>query len=302
MKKLVFLLSVASLFSAENVAKSQVIANTITGAEGAQITDIHKRIREFVDKYKAEHEPQKFTAVAGVVFGRFKDTSSKALPLNGHNRMGVLALGYQFTPKISSSISFIKGITNEKSESETLKAKSTDKTVALSFDYRLLEWLTLSLSYQEKHGKTITTVLKQKNVDATSKNIFRTPGFSVKMIFPVNKNIFFGPDVGINRSCIYNKAYIDNAGVQQAKRTLHLDQMVANTKLGYVVNHNVIPYASVGYSRTLSYGDPLKSKNSFRVGAGAILLGGMVTLDWTASRANQSVTSNNVSLNLAVKF
>jgi hypothetical protein len=302
MKKLVFLLSVASLFSAENVAKSGVITNTITGAEGAQITDIHKRIREFVDKYKAEHEPQKFTAVAGVVFGRFKDSSSRALPLNGHNKMGFLALGYQFTPEISSSISFIKGITNQKSQNETLKAKSTDKTVALSCDYKLLEWLTLSLSYQEKHGKTITTVVNKRNVDSTSKNIFRTPGFLVKMTLPVNKNLFFGPDIGINRSCIYNKAYVDNDGIQQAKRTLHLDQAVANTKLGYIVNQNMIPYASVGYSRTLSYGNSIKSKNSFRVGAGAILLGGMITLDWSASRANQSVTSNNVSLNLAVKF
>lgn len=69
--------------------------------------------------------------------------------------MGVLAFGYQFTPEFSSSIAFIKGITNEKSQDETLKAKSTDKTVVLSFDYKLLEWLTLDLSYQEKHGKTL---------------------------------------------------------------------------------------------------------------------------------------------------
>lgn len=77
-----------------------------------------------------------------------------------------------------------------------------------------------------KTWKNITTVVNKTNVDSTSKNIFRTPGFLVKMTLPVNKNIFFGPDIGINRSCIFNKAYVDNDGVQLAKKPCTLIRLL----------------------------------------------------------------------------
>ena len=263
--------------------------------------DQQRRLRDFVEKYKAEHQPKKFTVVAGAVLGSFTDKSSTT-PLKGRSKAGVFSLGYQFSPEFSTSAVFVRNRTTEKTADESLRIKSLDDTISASVDYNVLQWLKLDFSFSSKQGRTTTSESGQPNADSVSKNVYRTPSLYLKMTFPINPQFFVAPDIGFSRTYMHDKSYIDNAGVFQPKKDLKLDQAAANTKVGYVVTPNIIPYASLGYSRSLYYPAHLKSRNSFRAGAGAILFGGILNLDWTASKANQSVRSNSFSANLAGKF
>ena len=197
---------------------------------------------------------------------------------------------------------FVRSRTTQKTANEVLRIKSVDDTMTASFDYKVLQWLKVDFTFSSKQGKTTTTESGQPNAYSVSKNVYRTPSLYLKMTFPVNAQFFVAPDVGFSRTYMHNKAYTDNAGVFQPKKDLKLDQAAANTKVGYVVTPNIISYASLGYSRSLYYTAHLKSRNSFRAGVGAILFGGILNLDWTASKANQSVRSNSFSANLAGKF
>ncbi len=82
-----------------------------------------------------------------------------------------------------------------------------------------------------------------------------------------------------------------------------MDQLAAQTKLGFIYSRNILPYAHGGYTRVLNYGrPPLRSKNSWSGGFGALIAGGIVNVDWTASRAYNSILSQTVMLgvNLAL--
>jgi hypothetical protein len=278
-------------------------SSSVWASDAAKLPSFDKqqRLRAFVEKYKEDHQQKKFTAAAAFIRGSFTDKSSVTL-LKGHNKAGVIAFGYQFTPKFSANAVFVKSRTTERTSDEKLKVISHDDTILASYDYSILEWLKLDFSFSSKQGKSITTDAGKANVDSVSKNVYRTPSLYLKMTFPTNQQFFIAPDVGISRTFMHNRAYVDNSGDSIAKRDMHLDQVAANSKFGYVINSNVIPYVSTGYSRTLHYSDHLKSRNSFRAGAGAILFGGLLNIDWTASKANQSVRANTLSVNLAVKF
>lgn len=278
----------------------------ITNLQSAEIAtaplDKQKQLRDFIDQYKAENQPKKFFIMTGVTRGTSKDKTQPTQHLKAHTTTGILSFGYQFLPNFCANLGFTKSMSTSKTETRKLDVKSTDHTIVTSFAYQILKWLTLDLSFQSKNGRTTTYIPNEPIKDSISKNTHRTPGFSLRMTFPLNKKLFVSPDVGFSRTCMHNKAYVDNAGVNKPKRTLRLDQASTNAKLGFIYNPMVIPYVSVGYSKTLKYSDHLKSKNSFRGGAGAILFGGIVNLDWNASKANGTTIANNFSLNLSAKF
>ena len=282
---------------------SSLIAQDASAPADAKtpVFDNHKQVVEMIRKQKKYAAKHKFTTSAGASFTTFQDKSS-VTPLKGKTKSGFISLGYQFTPKVSANVAVIRSKTSEADKDGALVAKSTDDTLATSIDYKLLSWLTVSGSFKQKNGTIAITMPQETNQYARSKNVYRTPGLALKMMFPVSKQVFVLPDVGFSRTYMYNKAYTDNANIAQPKKTLIMDQASIGTKVGYMHNPMIIPYVSLGYSKATRYNAPLKSKSSYRVGAGIIGMGGIVVFDWTRSRAFKSITSNTFTLNLTAKF
>lgn len=288
-KSFLLFLLISSLIASENAA--------INRAKDPKINN-HKRLSNMAKGYTNKH---RFNTGSGVVLSRFKDKSSNT-PIKGQSKAGYVLFGYQFTTKIATKFILLKNRTTSKTKTGSLTAKSIDHTISAGIDYNILQWLTLDLSLQSKKGTITTTIPTQTNVNSKSKNIHRTPSISLKMVFKASPRIFFTPSVGFSRAYMHNKSYVDNASTIQPKKKLTLDQLMISTKAAFLYNPIVIPYASLGYFRVLKYASRLRSRNSYNVGAGILLFGGLAIVDWTASKTYKSITSNIFSMNLNIKF
>lgn len=255
-----------------------------------------KRQRELQE----EMEKRKFSIALGGNRNTFKNRL--AVDLKGHSFTKFVAFGYKIDPKFSTSLVFMDSKQFSKSQDEQLKCKSTDDIVSAAVSYKALEWLSLDFSLAYKKGRNITITPSKPNVVSVSHNAYVTPKFAVKMMFPLANRVMAMPDVSIARTYMYNKAYTDNLGEVQPRKTLIMDQASLNAKVGYVISPYVIPYISAGYTRATKYNAPLKSKNSFSGGAGAMLVGGIINLDWTASKTFKTTTTHSFNLILSAKF
>ncbi len=290
---LIFSLLASSLIAQE--------ATTIAAAVNVPVFDNHKQVAEMIKKKTKQADKHKFTTSVGANFTTFQDRTS-VTPLKGKTKSGFVSVGYQFTPKVSANVVLMRSKMKVADKDAALTEKSTDDTIATSIDYKLLRWLTVNASFRQKNGTISTIMPNEVNQYTKSKNVYRTPGLALKMVFPVSKQVFILPDVGFSRTYMYNKAYTDNEDTPQPKKTLIMDQASIGTKVGYMYNPMVIPYVSLGCSRVIRYNAPLKSRNSYHGGAGIIGMGGVVVVDWTRSKAFKSITSNTFTLNLTAKF
>lgn len=266
--------------------------------------DEHTRIRSLVSDFFKEQQwkkSQKFTASVGAVKGAYKDKSS-AMHMKGRNRSAYISFLYQFLPDFSFGLTPIRSFSRSKTDAMALKTKSSDKALASSLDYKVLYWLTINLSYTRKWGKNTTSIDNTSNPDSISKNLYDIPGLTVKFSLPVTSSFFVLPDIGLSRTNINNKAFIDNYQNNQRKQILVMDQLSINSKACMLINADVIPYVGLGYTKITKYKLHVKSKNSFKGNVGILLFGGTANLDWTVSKTNNSIIANNCTVNLSTKF
>ncbi len=261
---------------------------------------IKSLIADFFKEYQWQHS-KKFTASTGLIKGSYKDKSS-ITHMKGHSTSGYLSLSYQFRPNFLFSLTPVKGSSTSKTDASSLRTKSSDKALSTSLDYKALQWLTVNFSFTQKQGKTTTFIDDAPNPTSIAKNIYRIGGISLKFSIPAGSTVFLAPDIGFSCTNITNRAYVDNYNNSNEKKTLALDQLSLNFKACFLLSADVIPYASVGYSKITKYNAHIKSKNSFKGGGGILLFNGVANIDWTVSKANQSITSNSYTLNLSHRF
>ena len=261
---------------------------------------IKSLIADFFKEYQWQ-QSKKFTASTGLIKGTYKDKSSTT-HMKGRNTSGYLSLSYQFRPNFSFSLTPVKSSSTSKTDASSLRTKSNDKALSTSLDYKALQWLTVNFAFTQKRGKTTTFIDDTPNPSSTAKNIYRILGTSLKLSIPAGSTVFLAPDIGFSCTHINNRAYVDNYNNSTEKKILQLDQFSLNFKACFLLSADVIPYASVGYSKITKYNAHIKSKNSFKGGGGILLFNGIANIDWTVSKANQSITSNSYTLNLSHRF
>lgn len=299
-KKSIIFSCASVLFSINAAAANR--DNTIVNSP--KTPDEQIRIRSLVSEFFKEQQwkkSQKFTASVGAVKGVYKDKSS-AMHMKGRNRSAYISFLYQFLPDFSFGFTPIRSFSRSKTDAMALKTKSSDKALASSFDYKILYWLTLNLSYTRKWGTNTTSIDNTSNPDSVSKNVYSIPGITAKFSVPVTSSFFVLPDIGFSRTNIQNKAFVDNYQNKQNKQVLVMDQLSMNSKACMLVNADVIPYVGFGYTKITKYKLHVKSKNSFKGNVGILLFGGTANLDWTVSKTNNSITSNNCTVNFSTKF
>jgi hypothetical protein len=262
-----------------------------------------KRARDLISKQFLKIQKQiqksKITVAFGGSSSAFKNTQSS--PLKGSSFAEFASLGYQITPKISASIAAVQNKTFSRSKYVSFIGKGVDNIFSTSIDYKALKWLTLDFSMSANKGSNTNYNPDSINIKAISENIYLTPKFSLRMTIPLSPKVITMPDIGIVRTYMRNKAYTDNNGIEQPHKNLLLDQVSLNARIGYFFSMYAIPYAIFGYDRITRYKLPLRSKNTYRGGAGLMLMGG-ANFNWTVSKANQTTTINNFSLTFAAKF
>lgn len=299
---------ILSSFIAVVFASDSNISNYETNTNHLLNSEEMQRVREtliqaFLKRQKElqeEMEKRKFSIALGGNRTTFKNKLD--VDLKGHGFTKFIAFGYKIDPKFSTSLIFMESKQSSKSQDEQLKCKATDDIVSGAVNYKVLEWLSLDFSLAYKKGRNTTITPSKPNVVSVSHNAYVTPKFAVKMMFPLASRVMAIPEIGIARTYMYNKAYTDNLGKSQPHKTLIMDQASLNAKVGYVISPYVIPYINAGYTRATKYNAPLKSKNSFSGGAGAMLVGGIINLDWTASKTFKTTTTHSFSLILSAKF
>ena len=210
--------------------------------------------------------------------------------------------GYEFTKKITSEFVLIKSKMSIKSKDQSTRIKSFNDMVSLIIDYKMFQWLTADFSFTSGNGKNKTISDSGSNNLSVSKNTSNNPKLTFKATVPLPKNFMLLPEIGLGRTYTRNKSYVDNDNATQPKKTLKRDEAFVSSKVAYPVSQDVMAYVNCGYSRVLQYGASLKSRNSYKTGAGVILWNGLVNIDWTRSKSNAVVTSNSFSLTGTVKF
>jgi hypothetical protein len=247
-----------------------------------------------------QSEEKKFIIAAGVARNALKIKSSPNL--QGHNIAEYVVFGYEFTKKITSEFVLVKSKMSIKSKDQSTRMKSTNYMASFIVDYKLLQWLIADFSFTTANGKNKTFIESTNNNLSISKNSSNNSKLTLKAIVPLPRNFILLPEIGLSRTYTHNKSYIDNSNVTQPKKTLKRDELFLSTKAAYPISQNFMPYVNAGYSRVLQYGAPLRSRNSYKTGAGVILLEGFINVDWTRSKNNATITSNNFSLTSTVKF
>lgn len=286
-----------------------VLIFNIKASEVSKITplkapDEQTRIKSLVSDFFKEQQwkkLKKLTTAIGAVKGKYKDKSSST-HMKGNNNSHYLSLSYQFLPDFSFGITPVRSFSKAKNETMDLKIKSSDKLLATNFDYKIMQWLTINLSFAQKWGKNTTSSVNATNPESNSKNTCNTPGIIFKFSLPVTNYFFILPDAGFSRTNINNKAFVDNNNNSQKKQILIMDQLSINSKACFLINDIFIPYIGIGYTKVTKYKLHLKSKNSFKFNTGILLFGGIANIDCTISKTNNSVTSSNYSANLSTKF
>lgn len=263
-----------------------------------------KRARDLISKQflkmQKNMQQRKLTIAFGGSSSAFKNTQNT--PIKGHSFAEFAALGYQITTKLSANVAALQNKTFSRSKYVSFIGKGVDNIFSTSIDYKALKWLTLDFSMSANKGRNTNYNSDSINIKAISENIYLTPKLSLKMTIPLSQKVIIMPDIGIARTYMRNKAYTDNTGIEQPHKNLLLDQVSANAKIGYFFSMYAIPYAIFGYDSITRYKLPLRSKNTYRGGAGLMLMGGAINFDWTAAKANQTTTINSFSLTFAAKF
>ncbi len=284
--------------SDQNISNHQIKVDRQKRVQG-----ILKRMQKKENKQKQsdkQPEKDKFTLAAG--FAR-SALSIKSTPnLQGHNVAEYVVFGYEFTKKITAEFMLIKSKISIKSKDQSTRIKSFNDMVSFIVDYKLFKWLAADFSFTTGGGKNKTISDSGSNNLSISKNTSNNPKLTFKATVPLPKNFMLLPEIGLGRAYTCNKSYVDNNDNTQPKKTLKRDELFLSSKVAYPVNQDFMPYVNCGYSRVLQYGASLKSRNSYKTGAGVILLKGLVNIDWTWSKSNASVTSNSFSLTGTVKF
>jgi hypothetical protein len=245
-------------------------------------------------------ETKKFTFAAGVSRSAMKLKSTPNL--EGHSVTEYAVFGYEFTKKISAEFVVVKSKMSIRSKDQSVRLRSFNDMASAIVDYKLFQWLSAEFSFTSGNGKNKIISESSANTLSISKNTSNNPKLALKAIIPLPKKFILLPEIGLGRTYTRNKSYVDNSKATQPKKDLKRDELFLSTKVAYPLGQNLMPYINVGYSRVLQYGASLKSRNSYKTGAGIILYSGLVNIDWTRSKSNAAVTSNSFSLTGTVKF
>lgn len=248
----------------------------------------------------AEVEQDKFTAGLGCSSSKFKTKND--MNLKGSSFAEFILLGYQITPELSVIGTLIQNKISSRSNTVPFKSKGVGNIFTPVINYKLLKWLNIDFSLTKNNEKNKNISHNSPNVISVLHTSYTIPKFSLKMTVPLSQQIITMPDIGVSRSYINTKSYIDNNMVTQPRKKLTMDQLSINAKIAYMVSLYAIPYIIAGYDRVTRYKLPLKSKNTFKGGLGSMLMGGVINFDWTLSKAYKTTTVNTFNLSFFMKF
>lgn len=301
-KKLLLGLSAVSFFNLIN-ASNVDLSNTKTGIDKqTRLKSVLRKLlkKQAIDANQPKPPKEKFSFSLGASRSGLKVKASPDLA--GESVAKYAVFGYEFSKEWSGDVSYINNDSSLKSKDRSIKIKSGGDIFAASLDYKILKWLVCDFTYTTNKGNSKTTNTKATNITALSKNYSGDYKLTLKATIPLPNNLLILPSVGIGRALTHTREFVDNNRTTQPKKTIKRNELFLDTKVAYPINAYFIPYISLGYANVLDVNQPLKSHSTYKGGAGAILLGGAINIDWNMAKINSSTTSNSLSMTGTAKF
>lgn len=301
---IVLYLGAALSFVEQGYASSApLLPSPVTAALGAS-TQLENQVRDAVAEaiQKFMHgRTKKFTASASANYGWYKDdTSFKRV--KGSSKAGFVALAYQVAPNVSLALAGGKSLMSGRSDDGALFNKMNDDLFAISADYKVNPWLTLCAAVSQTYGQFVSIQAGAQNERSVSKYVYTTPTFMARMVIPVYQKLVFVPEVGVSQMYIHNRAYLDNASVNQPTQHKRMDLAFLDVRMGYNGFAMATPYIRAGYGRAVQTSASVKSRNSTKVGAGVAVMNGLVAVEYMNQRVWGQFQDQQIKINVNVRF
>lgn len=260
---------------------------------GHSITDLFK-------DYISALKDKKFMLTAGLSSQKFTVPDSD---FHGYSKNKVFFANYKWSPAIESNVIFVKGKTYVYNRDATIQSTSASNTWGAGFKYSLSAYLNVVASYAQSKSMTHKTI--HDGVHTLSENRWtttKTPFVNLNYLYPIASNIYTLLTVGSSHSFQVSHPYVDHQGAYVAKAKSEKTKGRLGATLMYTGNSLVVPFIKTTYANTLHSTKNTKSRHAYSYGGGAALLGGLLSISYSAGRYNKSIKMQEINLSGTVKF